>query len=66
MLRPNFTKNHFTGFVPFERGFVCWLEDIPGDGSAVDLAGHFFRLTITYSTEFLFGEINGRPGCRKR
>jgi len=56
MLRPNFTKKQFTDFAPLERRFVSWSKDIPKDGSTVDLAGHFFHLTIAFSAEFLFGE----------
>jgi len=38
---------------------MCWLKDIPRDGSTVDLAGHFFHLTFAFATEFLFGDSMG-------
>ena len=56
MLRPNFVRSQVGDLDTFETHVGHLVEAIPRDGSTVDLAELFFRLTIDSATEFLFGE----------
>ncbi|KAM0716806.1 hypothetical protein Q7P37_007609 [Cladosporium fusiforme] len=55
MLRPNFAATQIADMAGFERHFARWVAGLPWDSSTVDLAGHFFRLTIDFAVDFLFG-----------
>ena len=56
MLRPNFTRAQVGDLETYERHVCHLLASLPRDGSAVDLQGLFFRLTMDSATELLFGE----------
>ncbi|KAI9881253.1 MAG: hypothetical protein M1830_005539 [Pleopsidium flavum] len=56
MLRPNFTRSQVGDLETFERHVSQLIQAIPRDGSTIDLAQLFFRLTLDSATEFLFGE----------
>ena len=56
MLRPNFVRSQVGDMDTFETHVGHLIDAIPRDGSTVDLAELFFRLTMDSATEFLFGE----------
>jgi len=56
LLRPNFVRNQVADMGTFEKHVTNLIAAIPRDGSTVDLAELFFRLTVDSATEFLFGE----------
>ncbi|MCJ1250812.1 hypothetical protein MMC30_008040 [Trapelia coarctata] len=56
MLRPNFVRSQVGDLAMFETHVNHLIQAIPRDGSTVDLAALFFRLTMDSATEFLFGE----------
>ena len=56
MLRPNFVRSQVGDLATFETHVNHLIQAIPRDGSTVDLAELFFRLTMDSATEFLFGE----------
>lgn len=56
MLRPNFVRSQVGDVKTFERHVAHLLSKLPKDGSTVNLADYFFRLTMDSATEFLFGE----------
>ena len=58
-LRPNFTKSQVTDLARIETHVRHLIHNIPADGTTVDLATLFFRLTPDISTEFLLGESIG-------
>lgn len=59
MLRPNFVNATVGNFEILERHVSNLVKAIPRDGSTIDLSDLFFRLTIDYSTEILFGTSTG-------
>ncbi|GAM86299.1 hypothetical protein ANO11243_043110 [Dothideomycetidae sp. 11243] len=56
MLRPNFARDRVRDLDSFESHVKELMENIPTDGSEIDLCDLFFRLTMDASTELLFGE----------
>ena len=56
LLKPNFVRNQVGDLATFEVHVNHLIDNIPGDGSTVNLQDLFFRLTIDSATEFLFGE----------
>lgn len=56
LLRPSFARNQISDLGALEAHVGRFVEMIPRDGSTVDLQELFFRLTIDFATEFLFGE----------
>jgi len=56
MLRPNFVRSQIGDVATFERHVSHLINKLPKDGSTVNLADFFFRLTLDSATEFLFGE----------
>ena len=56
MLRPNFVRSQVGDLATFETHVHHLIQALPRDGSTVDLAPLFFRLTMDSATEFLFGE----------
>ena len=56
LLRPNFVRSQVGDLTTFETHVSHLIQEIPRDGSTVDLGELFFRLTIDSATEFLFGE----------
>lgn len=56
MLRPNFVRSQVGDVVTFEKHVSHLIRKLPKDGSTVNLADFFFRLTMDSATEFLFGE----------
>jgi len=56
MLRPNFVRSQIGDVATFERHVAHLISKIPTNGSTIDLADFFFRLTMDSATEFLFGE----------
>ena len=56
MLRPNFVRSQIGDVATFERHVSHLIQKLPKDGSTVNLADFFFRLTLDSATEFLFGE----------
>jgi cytochrome P450 len=56
MLRPNFVRSQIGDVATFERHVSHLIAKLPKDGSTVNLADFFFRLTMDSATEFLFGE----------
>ena len=59
MLRPNFVRAQVADLDLFERHVGRVIEVLPKDGSKVDLADYFFKMTMDSATEFLFGESTG-------
>ena len=55
-LRPIFARDQVADLERLEYHVKHLIEKIPTDGSTVDLATLFFRLTPDISTEFIFGE----------
>lgn len=56
MLRPNFVRSQVGDVTTFEKHVSHLISKLPKDGSTVNLADFFFRLTLDSATEFLFGE----------
>ena len=56
MLRPNFSRSQVGNLTSFEVHVSRLIDQIPKDGSIVDLQDLFFKLTIDSATDFLFGE----------
>ena len=56
MLRPNFTRSQVGDLSTFETHVGQLINNIPRNGSTVDLQELFFQLTMDSATEFLFGE----------
>jgi len=56
MLRPNFVRSQIGDVATFERHVAHLISKLPPNGSTVNLADFFFRLTMDSATEFLFGE----------
>lgn len=56
LVRPNFSKAQIQDLNNFEVHIQKLINQIPRDGSTVDLQPLFFRLTLDSATEFLFGE----------
>ena len=56
MIRPSFTKAQVADLDALETHVQHFIDDLPRDGSTVDLQPLFFNLTLDYATEFLFGE----------
>ena len=56
MLRLNFVRSQIGDVATFERHVAHLISKLPPNGSTVDLADYFFRLTMDSATEFLFGE----------
>lgn len=55
LLRPQFARSHIDDLPTFERHVSRLLEQLPDDGSTIDLESHFFKLTLDATTEFLLG-----------
>lgn len=55
LMKPSFSKKQLEDFSMYEEHVQHLIEHIPGDGSAVDLQGLFFNLTMDVSTQHLFG-----------
>lgn len=56
ILRPSFSKAQVSNSEVYERHFLELVENIPTDGSTVDLRVFFSRLTLDVATEIIFGE----------
>lgn len=56
MLRPNFVRSQIGDVATFEKHVSHLISELPTNGSTVNLANFFFRLTMDSATEFLFGE----------
>ncbi|OJD15117.1 hypothetical protein AJ78_04602 [Emergomyces pasteurianus Ep9510] len=56
MLRPNFNRSQVADLTIFETHIQNLIQNVPKDGSTVDLQPLFFDLTLDTATEFLFGE----------
>ena len=56
MIRPSFTRSQISDLDMYEDHVQQLIQNIPRDGSTVDLQELFFRLTIDIATDFLFGE----------
>ncbi|KAL2861950.1 cytochrome P450 [Aspergillus pseudodeflectus] len=56
LLRPNFVRNQVADIDAYEKHVSNLIDNIPLDGSTVDLQELFFRMTMDSATEFLFGE----------
>jgi len=59
MLKPSFKRSNISNFEPFEKCLKQMIQQIPRDGSTVDLQSHFSNLYLDTSTSFLFGEPLG-------
>ena len=55
-LRPSFKRSQVADLARFEVHLQHLIPAIPCDGSTVDLATLFFRLTQDVATDFMFGE----------
>jgi cytochrome P450 len=55
LIRPNFVRQQVADLDMFEVHMQHLMDNIPRDGSTVDLQDLFFGLTIDSATEFLFG-----------
>ena len=56
MLRPNFVRSQIGDVATFEKHVSHLISRLPTDGSTVNLADFFFRLTMDSATEFLFAK----------
>jgi cytochrome P450 len=56
LIRPQFIKERVSDLRTFERHIQHMMSLIPQDGSTVDIADLFFRLTLDSVTDFLLGE----------
>ncbi|KAF8250772.1 cytochrome P450 [Wilcoxina mikolae CBS 423.85] len=56
LIRPQFVKDRVSDLHIFERHTQHMLRLIPRDGSTIDIADLFFRLTLDSATDFLLGE----------
>ncbi|KAK2808588.1 hypothetical protein FQN50_004620 [Emmonsiellopsis sp. PD_5] len=56
MLRPNFSRSQIADLDTFETHIGHLIQQVPKDGSTVDLQELFFDLTLDSATEFLFGQ----------
>ncbi|KAJ5173648.1 Cytochrome P450 [Penicillium coprophilum] len=56
ILRPSFSRTQINDTELYESHVVSLIEQIPRDGSTVDLLPLFLKSTIDTATEFLFGE----------
>jgi cytochrome P450 len=55
LIRPNFVRTQVADLDMFESHMQHLIENVPRDGSTVDLQDLFFGLTMDSATEFLFG-----------
>jgi cytochrome P450 len=55
LIRPNFANDKVTTFAMLEKHVSNFLDNIPGNGTLVDLGALFHRFTADTATEFLFG-----------
>ena len=70
LIRPNFVRQQVADVDMFETHVSHMINNIPKDGSTIDLQEQFFGLTMDSATEFLFGKstnslVNG-GGIRER
>ncbi|KAJ5505026.1 Cytochrome P450 [Penicillium fimorum] len=56
LLRPNFSRTQINDTELYESHIVELIEQIPRDGSTIDLFPLFLKGTLDTATEFLFGE----------
>ncbi|KAH7394768.1 n-alkane-inducible cytochrome P450 [Pyrenochaeta sp. MPI-SDFR-AT-0127] len=56
LVRPNFVRNQVADIGVYKKHVSNLVNNIPLDGSTVDLQELFFQMTIDSATEFLFGE----------
>jgi len=56
LLRPQFSYKQYQDLEVFREHVDNLIENIPTDGSVVDLQPLFFRFTLDTTTAFLFGE----------
>jgi Cytochrome P450 len=56
LLRPCFARSQVADLNMLEKHVTRMVEQLPKDGATVDLAPHFFRLTLDIAVEFLFGD----------
>ncbi|KAK5008600.1 hypothetical protein LTR28_003764, partial [Elasticomyces elasticus] len=56
MLRPSFHRSQVGDLGMFENHIRHLIDAVPRDGTTVNLADLFLRLTMDSATEFLFGE----------
>ena len=56
MIRPSFTRTQISDLDMYETHVLQLMQNIPRDGTTVDLQGLFFRMTLDVATDFLFGE----------
>ena len=55
MLRPNFNRERIADLVALERHVQNLFDNLPTDSSVVDIQSLFFKFTMDYAVEFLFG-----------
>lgn len=55
LIRPQFIKDRVSDLKGFERHTQHMVSLVPRDGSTVDIADLFFRLTLDAATDFLLG-----------
>lgn len=56
LLRPSFARDQWGDLAILEKHVVNLIDQIPHDGSSVDLQALFFRMTMDTATELFFGE----------
>ncbi|KGO73224.1 Cytochrome P450 [Penicillium italicum] len=56
LLRPNFSRTQIKNTELYENHVAKLIEQIPRDGSTIDLVPLFLKGTLDTATEFLFGE----------
>lgn len=68
LIRPNFTRQQVADLDTFETHVGHVIDNIPRDGSSVDLQELFFSLTMDSATEFLFGKSTNilAPGLESK
>ena len=56
LLRPSFARDQWGDLAILEKHVVNFIDQIPRDGSSVDLQELFFRMAMDTATELFFGE----------
>ena len=56
LLRPSFSRSQVGDLAMFDKHVTNLIRCIPCDGSTIDLASLFFRLTADMITDYMFGE----------
>ncbi|MCJ1385152.1 hypothetical protein MMC17_008271 [Xylographa soralifera] len=56
LIRPNFVRRQVADLGMMERHVLNLIDQLPCDGTAVNIQEYFFRMTLDTATEFLMGK----------